>query len=408
MWEESCARILCGCTNFCWNAFFSLLSGRLSCMLARRHTKVKSGLTEAVIPYSPNQEMSNRLTINAGVAAALGAALLFGAGTPLAKLLLGNVGPWMLAGLFYLGSGFGLTIYRFANRATPVKLARGEAKWLAGATLAGGVLGPVLLMAGLTGMPASGASLLLNAEGVFTALLAWIAFRENFDRRIALGMASIAAGTILLSWPDDMSFAGLWPALAILCACLAWGIDNNLTRKVSLNDATWIASVKGLVAGGVNLALALASGDRLPAMLTLGSVLIVGFLAYGVSLALFVVGLRHLGTARTGAYFSVAPFFGAALALASGERLTLRLVTAGGLMGIGVWLHLTERHEHVHAHLPTDHEHEHEHDEHHQHEHPDQPGLLSAPGQKHVHVHHHESMEHEHAHFPDAHHRHAH
>lgn len=352
--------------------------------------------------------MKNKFTMNAGVAAALGAALLFGAGTPLAKWLLDGVGPWMLAGLFYLGSGGGLSLYRLVIRAAPVKLPRGEAKWLAGATLAGGVIGPVLLMAGLTGMPASGASLLLNAEGVFTALLAWIAFRENFDHRIALGMAAIAAGAVLLSWPSEVSFAGVWPALAILGACFAWGIDNNLTRKVSLHDATWVASVKGLVAGSVNLALALAMGDRLPAMPTLAAALAVGFLAYGVSLTLFVVGLRHLGTARTGAYFSVAPFFGAALALASAEPITSKLVSAGVLMGLGVWLHLTERHEHAHVHEPMDHEHEHAHDEHHQHDHPDQPGLVSQPGLSHTHRHRHEPVEHEHAHFPDAHHHHVH
>ena len=209
--------------------------------------------------------------LNAGVAAALGAALLFGAGTPLAKLLLGSVGPWMLAGLFYLGSGLGLTLYRLATRAAPVQLARGEAVWLAGATLSGGVVGPLLLMAGLSGMPASGASLLLNAEGVFTAVLAWVAFRENFDRRIALGMVLIAAGAVVLSWPESVSWAGLWPALAILGACFAWGLDNNLTRKVALNDATWIASVKGLVAGSVNMLLAWAVGDALPGGLTVAA-----------------------------------------------------------------------------------------------------------------------------------------
>ena len=351
--------------------------------------------------------MTQKSTMDAGVAAALGAALLFGAGTPLAKLLLDGVGPWMLAGLFYMGSGLGLTIYRRLCRAAPVVLQPGEAKWLAGATLAGGVVGPLLLMAGLTGMPASGASLLLNAEGVFTALMAWIAFRENFDRRIALGMAAIAAGAVLLSWPTEVSFSGLWPALAILGACFAWGIDNNLTRKVSLNDATWVAAIKGLVAGSVNLALALAIGDKLPAMPTLAGALVVGFLAYGVSLALFVVGLRHLGTARTGAYFSVAPFFGSALALASGEPITSKLVASGLLMSLGVWLHLTESHGHVHVHDAMEHEHEHAHDEHHMQEHPGQPGPASK-GQKHVHRHRHEPMEHAHAHFPDAHHRHDH
>ena len=346
--------------------------------------------------------------LNVGVTAALGAALLFGAGTPLAKLLLGNIGPWMLAALFYLGSGIGLTIYRVVTRSAPVKLPPGEAGWLASATIAGGVIGPVLLMVGLTGMSASSASLLLNAEGVFTALLAWVAFRENFDRRIALGMAAIAAGAILLSWPQDLSFSGIWPALSILGACFAWGIDNNLARKVSLNDATWIASVKGLVAGIVNLALALTIGDHLPSIPAMASAMLVGFLAYGGSLALFVVGLRHLGTARTGAYFSVAPFFGAALALASGEAITLRLLMAGLLMSLGVWLHLTEKHEHSHIHDAMDHEHEHAHDQHHQHEHPDQRGIDVSPGHKHTHRHHHASMEHAHAHFPDAHHRHVH
>jgi drug/metabolite transporter (DMT)-like permease len=304
-----------------------------------------------------------------GVAAAMGAALLFGAGTPLAKLLLGSVGPWMLAGLFYLGSGVGLTLYRRAVKAAPVTLARGEVVWLGGATLAGGVVGPLLLMAGLSGMPASGASLLLNAEGVFTAVLAWVAFRENFDRRIALGMALIAAGAVVLSWPTEVSFAGMWPALAVLGACFAWGVDNNLTRKVSLHDATWIASVKGLVAGSVNLVLALAVGDTIPGGATVAAAMAVGFLAYGVSLALFVVGLRHLGTARTGAYFSVAPFFGAVLAWLSGESFTVGLLTAGALMGAGVWLHLTERHEHEHAHGELVHTHAHYPDAQHRHPH---------------------------------------
>jgi len=348
--------------------------------------------------------MNVKINFDSGVAAAMGAALLFGAGTPLAKLLLGSVGPWMLAGLFYLGSGVGLMLYRMVAKASPVKLAEGEALWLAGATLAGGVVGPLLLMAGLSGMPASGASLLLNAEGVFTAVLAWVAFRENFDRRIALGMALIAAGAVVLSWPGEVSFAGVWPALAVLGACFAWGVDNNLTRKVSLNDATWIASVKGLAAGSVNLALALAVGDEISGGATVAAAMAVGFLAYGVSLALFVVGLRHLGTARTGAYFSVAPFFGSALALMCGEPITLGLATAGLLMGAGVWLHLTEKHEHAHDHEAMEHDHEHDHDEHHQHVHVD--GQLTIG--KHAHPHRHDPMSHIHAHYPDAHHRHSH
>lgn len=339
-----------------------------------------------------------------GVPAALGAALLFGAGTPLAKLLLHSVSPWLLAGLLYLGSGIGLTLYRLVTRAPAVQLPRHEVPWFAGAILAGGVCGPVLLMVGLTGMPASGASLLLNAEGVFTALLAWFAFEENFDRRIALGMAAILAGAIILSWPGHAEFAGAWPALAVLGACLAWGIDNNLTRKVSLADATWIASIKGLVAGAVNLSLALSAGATLPPLANIAGAMAVGFFAYGVSLALFVVGLRHLGSARTGAYFSIAPFLGTVLALAMGEPVTWPLLIAGGLMAFGIWLHLTERHAHEHTHEAMEHEHEHLHDEHHQHEH-ESP---VAPGTKHRHRHRHQRLKHTHAHFPDAHHRHEH
>ena len=338
--------------------------------------------------------------------AALGAALLFGAGTPLAKQLLVTLNPWLLAGLLYLGSGLGMTLYRRLSGATPVRMASGDLPWFAGAVLAGGVIAPVLLMFGLRGMPASGASLLLNAEGVFTALLAWFAFRENFDRRIALGMVAILAGAAVLSWPGDVQLAGLWPMLAILGACFAWGLDNNLTRKVSLIDATWIAAVKGLVAGGVNLGLAIAMRVEIPPPLQIAGAMTLGFLAYGVSLALFVIALRHLGTARTGAYFSVAPFFGAALALILGDALTLPLIIAGVLMAIGIWLHLSERHEHVHAHLPTEHEHEHAHDEHHQHAH--DPGQDVKAGETHSHLHGHDSLSHSHPHYPDAHHSHKH
>lgn len=339
-----------------------------------------------------------------GISAAFGAALLFGAGTPLAKLLLTTVNPWLLAGLLYLGSGIGLMIYRRLIRAPAVSLSAHEARWFAGAVISGGVIGPVLLMLGLTGMPASGASLLLNAEGVFTTLLAWFAFKENVDRRIALGMLAIVAGAMVLSWPSTMQFAGLWPALAVLGACLAWGVDNNLTRKVSLNDGTWIAAVKGGVAGSVNLALAMLFGASLPPLANVAGAMIVGFLAYGVSLTLFVVALRHLGTARTGAYFSIAPFIGAVLALMMGEPVTWPLLLAGALMALGIWLHLTEHHHHEHDHLELEHEHEHSHDEHHQHTH-DTP---VAVGIKHRHWHRHEPINHSHPHFPDVHHQHRH
>ncbi|MBU6503634.1 MAG: EamA family transporter [Burkholderiales bacterium] len=340
--------------------------------------------------------------------AALLAAMLFGAGTPLAKLLLEQASPWLLAALLYLGSGLGLLGVRLVRRAMAVNLLRSEWAWLAGAVVSGGMVGPVLLMVGLSGMTAAGASLLLNLEGVLTALLAWFVFKENFDRRIALGMLAIVAGSVVLSWRDTVRLDSVWPAMAVAGACLAWAIDNNLTRKVSLADASFIAMIKGLAAGATNLVLALALGAAWPSVVVVLAAAGLGFASYGASLTLFVVGLRSLGTARTGAYFSIAPFFGAALAIGLlGEVVTVQLVAAGTLMAVGVVLHLTERHEHMHTHAPQAHSHEHEHgtgDEHHDHPH-DGPGLV---GNRHTHWHEHAPIEHRHAHFPDAHHQHGH
>ena len=321
------------------------------------------------------------------------------------RLLLGETSPWLLAGLLYLGSGIGLLVLRLFRRSASVRLSLSETGWLLGAIVTGGMIAPVLLMWGLASMPASGASLLLNAEGVFTALIAWFVFRENFDARIALGMALIVAGAIVLSWPAEAGFGAALPSLSVLAACLAWAVDNNLTRKVSLADATFIAMAKGLVAGSVNLVIALMLGALLPSPTDVLAAGAVGFVSYGLSLVLFVIALRHVGTARTGAYFSTAPFAGALLAVALlHESVTPTLVAAGALMACGVWLHLTERHEHQHIHEPLDHEHEHVHDAHHQHAHP----YPVTPGTRHTHRHHHDPIAHTHPHFPDAHHRHEH
>lgn len=338
---------------------------------------------------------------------ALASAALFGASTPLAKLLVGEVQPLALAGLLYLGSGIGLLAWfllrKRKERAT--NLSRADLPWLAGAILAGGVVGPALLMYGLTRTDGATASLLLNLEAVLTASIAWIVFRENVDRRVFLGMVAIVAGGVVLSW-DEMPRAGsLAGPLLIAGACLAWAIDNNLTRRVSGGDAVTIAGLKGLVAGAANLSLALFHGASLPATGILASAAAVGFFGYGISLVLFVVALRNLGTARTGAYFSVAPFFGAALALlVLRESPSAAFWIAAALMALGVWLHLTERHEHEHLHEPMEHTHPHVHDEHHQHGH----AFAWEGDEAHTHPHSHRRLAHSHPHYPDLHHRHDH
>jgi len=336
------------------------------------------------------------------------AALLFGASTPLAKQLLHDTSPVMLAGLLYLGSGIGLGAVRtIRDRGwrAPAMSPR-EWFWYLLAIGFGGVLGPLLLMLGLTRTSAASASLLLNLEAVLTALLAWIAFRENANRRVMSGMALIVVGAVLLAWPGGPNHERFgWGAGLIALACLCWALDNNFTRKVSASDALFIAGLKGIVAGVVNTGVALLLGARFPAGTAIIEAMTVGLLGYGISLVLFVLALRGLGSARTGAYFSTAPFMGAAIAiLAFGDRASLMFWAAAVLMGAGVWLHLTERHEHLHTHEPITHTHRHVHDEHHQHTHDfDWDGH-----EPHTHEHTHAPLTHTHPHYPDIHHQHRH
>jgi drug/metabolite transporter (DMT)-like permease len=334
------------------------------------------------------------------IAYALLSAALFGASTPLAKLLVGEIAPLVLSGLLYLGAGIGLLLWL---RGRLKRIPWADVPWLAGAVVAGGVVAPAFLMFGLVRTDGATASLLLNLEAVFTALIAWVALRENVDRRVFAGMVAIVAGGAVLSFQGKPGLdAGI---VLIAAACLAWAIDNNLTRRVSGADAATVACLKGLVAGAVSLAAGLAAGADLPATATIAAAGAVGFLGYGVSLALFVVALRHLGTARTGAYFSVAPFFGAVVALVFlRESPDWAFWTAAALMAAGVWLHLAERHEHVHAHPEMEHEHPHTHDEHHRHEH----DFTWDGKEPHTHAHRHGPLRHRHPHYPDLHHGHSH
>lgn len=346
-----------------------------------------------------------------GIIFALVAAGLFGASTPMAKLLLPKVEPVLMAGLLYLGSGIGLGLYwllrswNIVASSKEPRVSRRDLPWLAGAIATGGVVGPLLLLWGLAKTPASSASLLLNLESVFTALLAWFVFREQFAVRIVLGMGLITAGGLWLSYNGRPEIGMPWGMLAIGGACLCWAIDNNLTRKISSGDPVQIAACKGLVAGSMNVLMSLALGATVPAVPLLIGTAVIGIFGYGISLVFFVLGLRHVGTARTGAYFSIAPWVGAGISiLILRDQVTFGFLSAAVLMGMGVWLHLTEHHEHEHHHSLLEHEHLHSHDEHHQHPHAQDV----SPGEAHTHAHRHNEITHEHPHFPDLHHHHEH
>ena len=338
--------------------------------------------------------------------AALLAAFLFGASTPFAKQLVGTISPILLAGLLYLGSGIGLGLVKFIRDKNWYSgLLKNEWRWLLGAIIFGGVLAPIFLMIGLVHTRAATASLLLNLESVLTAVFAWMLFKEHTDRRIVFGMFLIVASGVMLSWSKQTISTNWVGPIAIATACLCWAIDNNLTRKISSSDSLFIAGSKGLVAGIVNVSLALAIGLALPAWSNINYALLIGFFGYGVSLVLFILALRGLGTARTGAYFSTAPFIGAAIAIIFfHEPTSLLFWIAALLMGIGVWIHLTEHHDHIHSHEALFHNHPHTHDEHHQHEH----DFIWDGKEPHAHPHEHEPFTHSHHHYPDIHHRHKH
>lgn len=351
--------------------------------------------------------MSSGSPLWPGVPLAVTSAVLFGVSASVSKLLLGtSISPWLLAGILYLGAGLGLAATRlFAPSLLPgneAPLRRADLPWLAGVLLFGGLLGPLLLMFGLSMTSASSASLLLNAEGLATMAIAWVVFRENVDQRLMVGAVAILGGAVVLAW----SGRGIEPdvgGLLVVAACLCWGIDNNLTRKISSADPVQIAMLKGIVAGTTNIALALILGAIWPAPALVAAAAVNGYLGVGVSLVLFMLALRHLGAARTGAYFSLAPFIGALLAvLLLHEPLTWQVLMAGALMVMGIYLHLTERHAHEHVHAAIEHEHVHVHDAHHRHHH---DGPVVEP---HTHWHRHEPLRHSHPHYPDLHHRHSH
>lgn len=341
-----------------------------------------------------------------GAALGLLAAALFGVSAPLAKRLLGEVTPQVLAGLLYLGAGLALTLYRSLRPATTEAPLEGrDLPRLAVLVAAGGVAGPLLMLFGLQRTSAVTGTLLLNLEAPFTIALAVLAFREHLGRYAAGAIALILAGAAILKLGPGSHRADTAGVLLLAGACAAWALDNNVTQRLSLRDPFALVQVKTLAAGSFNLALGLLIAGRLPTPRVAVAALALGSVSYGASVVLDAYALRLVGAAREAAYFATAPFLGAlAATLLTDERLGWSDGLAMGVMAAGVALLVRERHGHAHTHEPLDHAHVHVHDEHHRHAHdPEVP-----PGEPHAHPHQHAPLTHDHPHTPDAHHRHRH
>jgi drug/metabolite transporter (DMT)-like permease len=342
---------------------------------------------------------------------AIVSAVLFGVSSPFAKLLLGDVSPVALAGLLYLGAFLGLSFYSLVTRKKTgtlenksMRLEKRDWPWLLGATLAGGIIAPISLMLGLNLISGFSASLLLNLEGLCTAIIAVIVFKENAGKNLWLALLCMTIAGVILSWDTGQGKFHILGPLLVVLATFCWGIDNNLTRQISEKNPVQITAVKGLLAGAVSLSFAAILKIKISFDFTILYALLLGSFSYGISLVFFIKALKGLGASRTGAFFSIGPFAGALISLFifknSNEWI---MIPAFLFMAAGIWFIFIERHFHAHVHHAITHTHTHRHnDMHHNHEHPQ---IIKGA---HTHEHTHPEFTHAHVHWPDTHHRHAH
>lgn len=335
---------------------------------------------------------------------ALAAAALFGISTPLVQRAGAELGAFTTAALLYAGAAFmGAWLRQPVEREAALR--RADLKRLSLMALFGAVIGPVALAWGLQHTSGTSASLMLALEALFTAVLARTLYREVMDRRVWSAMLLLLAGGMVLV--IDRGLSGgvqLLGLLAVLAATAAWGIDNTLSRALAERDPGQVVLGKSLLGAGATALLAIATGEPLPGWTAALALLAIGASGYGLSLRLYLLAQRAFGAARTGSVFAFAPFIGAVVAIALGDRaLSWGMATGGLLMLAGVALHLAESHGHAHDHEPLDHEHAHRHDDGH-HDHTHDP----MPVGEHSHPHHHTPLHHTHAHVPDAHHAHPH
>jgi len=343
---------------------------------------------------------------------ALLAAALFGASAPFAKLLLRDLQPLQLSGLLYLGSGLGLLLFKLSQRlltgqdSRQAALRKADVGWLIGAVICGGLLAPAVLMYSLSSTPAAVASLLLNFEAVSTTFIAAVFFREQTGNRLWLAVGVITVASLILTVETSGAWGLSFGSLGVLAACFLWGIDNNLTRHISAKDPVMIVIVKGLGAGSFALVLSFGIGSTLTSYSSAFLAMLLGCLSYGVSLLLFILALRDLGSSRASALFGTAPFLGAIVSFITFRYVpSVQFLISFPVMVLGAFLLLRESHSHLHLHTNVLHEHPHTHDEHHDHVHNDS---IVRPSDRHSHAHKHEKLQHEHEHAPDIHHRHEH
>ena len=352
-----------------------------------------------------------------GQLSGLVAAVLFGCSAPLISTLTGSGSALSIAGLLYAGAALALLSIRLlkglARDETPVQPS--DAPSLAGLILLGGIVGPIALVLGLARLPAASSSLLLNLETVFTLAIAVLVGREHLGKRGAAAAALTITGAIVLS-DGSLGGANATGVALIALATLAWGIDNNLSQRLSLRDPIQIATVKAIGASLPMLVLALLLGHSFPPVAIGLLLLLIGALGYGLSIWLDLLALRGLGAAREAVIFSTAPFVGALFALVVlRDPVTLNLCVAAGFMGSGVVLLLREEHSHWHQHEALRHAHRHRHDPsagdlHHEHNHSPQElkGIDANRPFWHAHEHTHDPTAHAHPHVSDSHHRHPH
>jgi drug/metabolite transporter (DMT)-like permease len=349
--------------------------------------------------------MASRSPLGAGVSFAILAAVTFGATTPVIAWAGREAGPLSTAALLYAGAAAIAIALRVFARGE-ASLRRGDLPRLIVIALAGAAIAPTALAWGLARTGATVGALLLNLEAVFTVALAFAIHREPIGRRVALAASAMIAGGALLALSIDGDAGGAATSVlgvaAIAGATLAWALDNTLTRPLADRDPLDVVAAKASLGAACTTIAAIVAGEGRPSTRAIAALLACGATGYGLSLRFYLLAQRRIGAARTGSVFAIAPFVGAAIAFAAGDRaLGASALGAAALFALGVTLHATEHHHHRHVHEPLDHDHPHRHDDGH-HDHAHDPPFIG----EHSHPHHHARVEHDHDHAPDVHHDH--